>query len=49
LREKNLLHILKSVYQLPLSAQRNALEEFLNDWGAGRNQVDDVLVIGFKI
>ena len=48
LREKNLLHILNSMYQLPLSAQKNALEEFLQDWMDGKNQIDDILIFGFK-
>lgn len=49
LLEKNLHHLLASVYQLPLASQKNTLEEFLDDWKQGRSQIDDILLMGFKV
>ncbi|MGB0523299.1 MAG: SpoIIE family protein phosphatase [Flammeovirgaceae bacterium] len=49
LLEKNLHNILLSVNQLPLSSQKHTLEAFLDDWQGDRAQIDDILLMGFKI
>jgi len=45
---KNFLHLLKTVSRLPCEEQAVFLENFLSDWVGKRNQIDDVLVIGFR-
>jgi serine phosphatase RsbU (regulator of sigma subunit) len=35
--------------QLPLNSQLQALNNFINEWKAGKHQNDDILVLGFKI
>lgn len=47
---KNLKNLLLDIYQKPMEEQEKILSNTLNDWMKGReNQIDDVLVIGFKL
>jgi CheY-like chemotaxis protein len=39
---------LLEIYQKPMAEQKTLLEEYYNMWKGNREQVDDVLVIGFK-
>lgn len=41
--------LLKEIHMLPLEEQKMRLSESFNDWKGKMNQVDDVLVIGFRI
>ncbi|MGK7394940.1 MAG: two-component regulator propeller domain-containing protein [Candidatus Cyclobacteriaceae bacterium M3_2C_046] len=45
-RFKNLLF---DIHKLPLDQQKHKLDQTIEDWKDGREQIDDVLVIGFKI
>jgi serine phosphatase RsbU (regulator of sigma subunit) len=40
---------LTSIYELDMQEQEKKLEEFYNDWKTGYEQVDDVLVMGFRV
>ena len=46
---KQLEETLLSAHQLPMTEQRNLLEKTINNWRAGKEQIDDMLVIGVKI
>jgi len=47
---KNLKKLLVEIHQQPMEDQEKKLSEVLNDWmGDSENQIDDVLVIGFKL
>jgi len=47
---KNLRKLLVEIHQEPMEEQERKLSEVLNDWmGDEENQIDDVLVIGFKL
>jgi serine phosphatase RsbU (regulator of sigma subunit) len=41
-------HVLLNIHSLPLKEQKNLLEQTLDNWRGSMEQVDDVLVIGFK-
>jgi hypothetical protein len=41
--------ILQSLQHLNMKEQKKALEDFMNEWMIGSEQVDDILVIGVKI
>jgi serine phosphatase RsbU (regulator of sigma subunit) len=47
--KKNLTLLLKEVHALPFEKQKQTLEQRLNNWMEGHKQVDDILVVGFKI
>ena len=40
---------LLEIHRYPLEKQKTLLEEYLDEWKADREQVDDILVIGIKI
>ena len=46
---KRLKSLFVEISALPLSDQKRILEETLFDWMGGREQLDDILVIGVKI
>jgi len=47
---KNLKNLILEHYKKPMDEQEKILSDTLNDWMKGReNQIDDVLVIGFKL
>ena len=46
---KRLKELLASIYQLPLDAQQNILEQTINQWQGKNKQIDDILVIGFSV
>ena len=47
---KNLKTLLVEIHQQPMKEQEKKLSQVLNDWmGNEENQIDDVLVIGFKL
>jgi ligand-binding sensor domain-containing protein/serine phosphatase RsbU (regulator of sigma subunit) len=46
---KNLIGKLQSIQELPMHEQAFALEQTFEDWKAGFQQVDDVLVVGVRI
>jgi serine phosphatase RsbU (regulator of sigma subunit) len=47
---KNLQKLLMEIYQKPMEEQEEILRNNLQEWMLGReNQIDDVLVIGFKL
>ncbi len=41
-------NLLLQIYQLPLAAQKQALENELNNWKKHTEQIDDILFIGFQ-
>jgi len=41
--------LLLEIYKLPLEQQKRRLEKELLDWMAGMHQIDDILVMGFRI
>ncbi len=46
---RNFEKLLSSIHHLPLKEQQNILHKNFSDWKAEHEQVDDVLVIGFRI
>ncbi len=46
---KNFRHLLQEISTLPMNEQKNALHITLQDWQGNLSQVDDILIIGFKI
>ena len=47
---KNLKKLLLDIHKKPMAEQEQMLSKSLNDWmGNNENQIDDVLVIGFKL
>lgn len=46
---KRFRKLLFDIHQLPMAEQRNRLETALTDWQGKEDQVDDVLVIGFRV
>jgi len=46
----NFRNILMEIYQKPMQEQKTILEERLAEWmGKTYSQLDDILVIGFKV
>jgi serine phosphatase RsbU (regulator of sigma subunit) len=41
-------HLLLTLHQYPMNEQHNLLQERINGWKGGFEQVDDILVIGFR-
>jgi ligand-binding sensor domain-containing protein/serine phosphatase RsbU (regulator of sigma subunit) len=41
-------HLLLTIHKLPLEQQRTYLDRSLEDWQGKHEQVDDVLIVGFK-
>jgi serine phosphatase RsbU (regulator of sigma subunit) len=41
-------HLLLTIHQYPMSDQQRLVEERINLWKGGMEQVDDMLVIGFR-
>ena len=48
-KNKHLKRIIHSFEQLPMSQQKQNLENAFNEWKGSTQQVDDVLIIGFQI
>ena len=46
---KRLKEILVDVTQKPMNEQKTYLEDFINNWKAEKEQIDDILVMGIKI
>ena len=46
---KHFKRIVHSFEELPMNSQKQHLESAFNEWKGNAQQVDDVLVIGFKI
>lgn len=46
---KQLQDLLASIARLPLSGQRQLLENALKDWQGKHEQVDDILIVGIRI
>jgi serine phosphatase RsbU (regulator of sigma subunit) len=46
---KNFYELLKKVHQEPLDIQKNKLADYFMDWKGTGMQIDDVLLIGFKV
>jgi len=46
---KNFKELVFSIYQKPMAEQRKILEDQFNQWKAQEDQIDDVLVIGFRL
>ena len=46
---KRLKELLTTIGHLPLSEQKEILESTLTSWQQGYEQVDDILVIGFRV
>jgi serine phosphatase RsbU (regulator of sigma subunit) len=46
---KRFKEMLLSICHLPMKEQEKMLEDTLEEWKAGREQVDDILVIGIRI
>lgn len=46
---KNFKTLLKEIYSLPVTAQKEKLETVLTQWMSSYQQVDDILVIGFRV
>jgi serine phosphatase RsbU (regulator of sigma subunit) len=42
-------HLILTIHQLPMSKQHEYLEDSILKWKGDLEQVDDILVIGFKI
>ena len=48
LMTKRLKQILLSIRHLPMPQQENFLNSFIEEWKAGEEQVDDILILGVK-
>jgi ligand-binding sensor domain-containing protein/serine phosphatase RsbU (regulator of sigma subunit) len=48
-KQKRFIHMLLNIHHLPLEKQKNELKENFVNWRDQIEQVDDVLVIGFKL
>lgn len=46
---KNFKQLLMEIYQLPMQEQNKILGEHFEQWKADEHQIDDVLVIGFRL
>jgi len=46
---KNFRHLLQEISALPMEEQKRVLKITLNDWQGEMSQVDDILIIGFKV
>jgi len=46
---KNFKELLLKIAHLPMDEQKASLEQTLDDWKKGHQQVDDILVLGIKI
>lgn len=46
---KRLSELLQSIYELPMSTQKDMIEESLDKWMNGHMQIDDITVMGIKI
>ncbi len=46
---KNLKNLLLNMHQQPFCDQKNCAKETINDWKGYLEQVDDILLIGFKV
>jgi len=49
LMKKNFFALLLECAPLPMEAQKEKLEDFMEEWKRGLEQVDDILVIGIRI
>ena len=49
LMSKNFRELLTSIQNKSMSEQKAFLDKFIEDWKSGREQMDDVMVIGIKI
>ncbi|MNY51267.1 Stage II sporulation protein E (SpoIIE) [compost metagenome] len=48
-KTKNFKHLLAEMQPLPMSHQKKHLENFAETWRGGREQLDDMLVIGIRV
>ncbi len=46
---KNFKNLLLDIYKEPMDIQEKLLKQFFFDWKSNEEQIDDVLVIGFKL
>jgi serine phosphatase RsbU (regulator of sigma subunit) len=46
---KGFKELLLNIHKLPMTEQKKILEERLDEWQAGGPQIDDILVIGFRL
>jgi len=49
LKYKTFRELLISLAHLPMDRQRSEIDEFFNKWKAGREQTDDVCVVGIRV
>ncbi len=47
--KKHLLQLLLKIHKEPFEIQKDILEETLEAWKNGQRQIDDILLIGFKV
>ena len=45
----NFKQLLQEIHQKPLNDQKEILENSFNDWKGDLDQIDDILVMGFRI
>ena len=48
-RLKNFEQLLTNIYEKPLDEQRYVLNKTFDDWKSGKNQIDDVVVVGIRL
>lgn len=48
-RYRQFQELLLSVHQLPLNEQKEKLSQTMTDWRGKNDQVDDILIVGFRI
>jgi serine phosphatase RsbU (regulator of sigma subunit) len=44
-----LKEVLLSIHKLPLIKQKNRLEKIFLDWKGSNQQIDDVMILGYKV
>jgi serine phosphatase RsbU (regulator of sigma subunit) len=41
-------HLLLNIHKLPMSQQKAYLNQSIEDWRGNREQIDDILILGFN-
>jgi len=49
LGSRNFKKLLTDIHALPIAIQHQHLDDFFNKWKGDREQIDDILILGFKV
>jgi serine phosphatase RsbU (regulator of sigma subunit) len=48
-KSANLKKLLLKIHEKPMDEQRSILDETIENWKNGQEQIDDILVVGFRL